>query len=75
MPGGAHYMLDMCGMWCFGELTKFRTYGFHFMFQVLLVPEGRARDDCIAHTTLFRILYNSDVFGCLLTYSNFTMVL
>ena len=53
--GGAYYMFIMYGMWYFGELTKLCTYGFQFMFRVLPVPQGRARDDCRAHTTLFRI--------------------
>ena len=46
----------MFGMWYLGELTKLCAYGFQFMFQVLLVPRGRARDDCIAHTTWFSLL-------------------
>ena len=76
MMGGAHYMFIVC-MVCgiLGELTKLCAYGFQFMFQVLLVRRGRARADCIADTTLFHILYDLDVFGCLLTYFDFTMVL
>ena len=33
-----------------GKLTKFCTYGFQFMFQVILVPRERARAYRIAHT-------------------------
>ena len=31
MPGGAHYMFDMYGMWNFGELTKLCAYCFMVM--------------------------------------------
>ena len=62
-------------MWYFGELTKLGAYGFQLIIHVPQFQKGRARDDCIAHTTLFRILYDFDVFGCLLAYYEFTMVL
>ena len=44
----------LCGI--FRELTKLYAYGFQFMFQVLRFSNGRAQDDCKAHTTCFRIL-------------------
>ena len=47
-------------MWYVRELTKLCAYGFQFMFQVLPVRKGRARDDHIARTMIFR-LFDSDV--------------
>ena len=44
-------MYGMYGMWYLGELTKLCAYDFQFMFQVLLVPIGSARVDCIAPPT------------------------
>lgn len=49
-------MFIMYGMWYFEKLSKHCVYGFQFMFQVLLVRRGRARDDCREHTTLLRVL-------------------
>ena len=71
MTDGAHYMFDMYDMWYFGELAKICTYGFQFMFQILLVPRGRTWDDCVAHTTLFCFFYDSDVLGYYLTHYDF----
>ena len=53
MPDNICMLCDhmVCGT--VGELTKLRAYDFQFWFQVLPVAEGRARDDCMAHTKKF----------------------
>ena len=47
---------DMFGIWYLGKLTKLYAYGFQYMFQVLLVSAGTARDVCKEQTIRFQIL-------------------
>ena len=58
----------LCGM--LGNSLRLVVIVFSLSFQVLLFLKGRYWDDCIAHTTLFRILHVSNVLRCLLIHSD-----
>ena len=47
----AQYVFITYVIWYFGEFINICTYGFRFIFQVLLVQIVRVWDDCRAHTT------------------------
>ena len=52
IPGGAHYMFDMFGMWYSGELTKLCAYSFVYCFGYYRF--GKKGSNLIAaHTPMF----------------------